>query len=183
MASNPGGDADGVTERGWKLYVCAVAMAVVAGLFVVARVATRVAKNRLGMDDYTIVAALWFYAAQVMYKVVITFNKLSILYLYLRIFIDRTFRWMCLAGIAFTASMGIAYVLATILQCTPIPAFWDKSIQVKHCIDNEAFWTSYSAINIATDFAILALPIRQVMFLHLPRVDKFALVGVFLLGA
>ncbi|KAK5149205.1 hypothetical protein LTR04_007348 [Oleoguttula sp. CCFEE 6159] len=183
MAFNLGGNAGVVPDRGWKLYVCAVAMVVVSGLFVAARVAARFAKKGLGMDDYTIIAALWFYAAQVTYKMVITFNKLSILYLYLRIFIDQTFRRMCYLGIAFTASTSIAYILATIFQCTPISAFWDKTIRDRHCINSEAFWISYSALNIATDFFVLALPIRQIMHLQLPRVDKFTLAGVFLLGA
>ncbi|TKA50093.1 hypothetical protein B0A49_12119, partial [Cryomyces minteri] len=82
---------------------------------------------------------------------VITFNKISILYLYLRIFIDQT--------------------------------FWDKTIRDKHCVNSAAFWISYSVLNIATDLFILALPIRQIVGLHLPRADKLALLGVFLLGA
>ncbi|KAK5147205.1 hypothetical protein LTR04_000887 [Oleoguttula sp. CCFEE 6159] len=183
MALSLGSSAVEVPDRGWKLYVCAVAMVVVAGMFVVARVSTRVAMNGLGMDDYTIVTALWFFGAQIMYKIVITFNKLSVLYLYLRIFFDQNFRRMCYLGIAFTASMGIAYVLATVFQCTPIPAFWNKTIRDRRCINKQAFWTSYSALNIATDLFVLALPIRQIISLHLPRIDKFAVLGVFLLGA
>ncbi|KAK5201095.1 hypothetical protein LTR16_003847 [Cryomyces antarcticus] len=79
--------------------------------------------------------------------------------------------------------MGIAYVLATVFQCTPIPAFWNKTIRDRRCINKQAFWTSYSALNIATDLFVLALPIRQIISLHLPRIDKFAVLGVFLLGA
>ncbi|KAK4962359.1 hypothetical protein LTR66_012678 [Elasticomyces elasticus] len=114
---------------------------------------------------------------------VITFNKISILYLYLRIFIDQTFRRVCYLGIAFIATTGIAYVVATIFQCTPMSAFWNRTIRDKHCVNSGAFWISYSVLNIATDLFILALPIRQIVSLHLPRSDKLALLGVFLLGA
>ncbi|KAK4982331.1 hypothetical protein LTR50_007767 [Elasticomyces elasticus] len=114
---------------------------------------------------------------------VITFNKISILYLYLRIFIDQTFRRVCYLGIAFIATTGIAYVLATIFQCTPMSAFWNRTIRDKHCVNSGAFWISYSVLNIATDLFILALPIRQIVSLHLPRSDRLALLGVFLLGA
>lgn len=117
-----------------------------------------------------------------MYKVVITLNKVSILCLYLRIFIDKTFRWICFSGIAFIASSGMAFILATIFQCTPVAGYWDRAIKGAHCIKSEPFWFSYAMINIVTDVAILALPVRQIIKLQLPRRDKIGLMGVFLIG-
>ncbi|KAK4982332.1 hypothetical protein LTR50_007768 [Elasticomyces elasticus] len=58
MALVLGRSAVEVLHRGRMLYICSVAMVVAAGLFVIARVSTRVARRNLGIDDYSIVAAL-----------------------------------------------------------------------------------------------------------------------------
>lgn len=41
---------------------------------------------------------------------------------------------------------------------------------------------SVTAVNIALDFAVLALPMPVISRLKLPKRQKIALVGVFLLG-
>jgi hypothetical protein len=123
-----------------------------------------------------------FFAAQVMYKVVLTFDKISILCMYYRIFkVDHTFRIASHAVNAFIILSGTAYILATIFQCTPVAGFWNKTIHPK-CINSEAFWISYATINILTDIVLLTLPIRQVMKLNVSKVEKFGLILVFFTG-
>lgn len=117
-----------------------------------------------------------------MYKIVITLYKTSILCLYLRIFIDKRFRRICYAGNIFIGTSGFAYIIATIFQCSPVSAFW-KRTRPYHCFDPQPFWLSYALINIITDFAILALPARQIYRLRLPLLERLGLMGVFLLGA
>lgn len=51
------GDAD-TPNRGYELYIASLAMVLVAGLFVLGRLAARWTKRQFGMDDYTIVLAL-----------------------------------------------------------------------------------------------------------------------------
>lgn len=58
MAPNVGLGTEGPVQRGWPLYLWSVIMVIVAGLFVGARIAARVARKTLGMDDYTIIASL-----------------------------------------------------------------------------------------------------------------------------
>lgn len=53
----PDGD-QGEANRGHGLYITALVMVLVAGLFVLGRVAARWSKRQFGMDDYTIIAAL-----------------------------------------------------------------------------------------------------------------------------
>ena len=89
---------------------------------------------------------------------------------------------MCYLVMAFCIAAGIAFVLVTIWQCSPIAAFWDRTIRGSHCFHSEAFWFSYSLINIVTDVAILALPLRQIFALELALRDKWGLVGIFSLG-
>jgi hypothetical protein len=49
----------GKDDQGYKMYITAVVMIILSGLFVIARCATRVwMLGRLGWDDFTIVMAL-----------------------------------------------------------------------------------------------------------------------------
>ena len=109
------------------------------------------------------------------------------LFLYLRIFPSKHFKHACYILIAIVSASGITFTLVTIWQCKPIEAFWDKSLlgpshPGNHCFDSEAFWFSYSVINIILDFFILLLPIHEILKLQLPMREKFALIGVFALG-
>jgi hypothetical protein len=125
----------------------------------------------------------WFYAAQILYKVVVSLYRISFLCLYLRIFVDKNFRLLCKLGIAFTACCGTAFIIATIFQCLPVKAIWDKSVRHPTCINSEAFWFSYAMINIVSDVTILALPIRQILQLQLSLKTKLGLMAVFLMGS
>lgn len=76
----------------------------------------------------------------------------------------------------------ISSALATAFQCVPVAAAWDKTIPAR-CTNTSAFWLAYCIINIVTDLAILALPVREVMQLHQPLRERIALLTVFSLGA
>lgn len=208
-------------QRGTTLYIISVAMVVVAGLFVAARISVRLSKlttsQGLGQDDYCVIASLissvglsvteieatvhgygnhlngltkpqiqealeWFYVAQIMYKVVITFNKMALLLFYLRVFPQQKFRALCFAGLAFVGCSGFAYIVATIFQCNPVPFYWNRTIHGGHCIQSAPFWISYAVINIATDFYILCLPMPILYSLSLSKKDKYGVMGCFALG-
>ncbi|KAJ5085252.1 hypothetical protein N7532_010023 [Penicillium argentinense] len=127
-------------------------------------------------------ALKWFFGAQVVYKIVIAVNKVSFFCLYIRIFITPIFRRICFTGIAVVTSWGLAYVLVTIFQCKPMASFWDKTIKNPRCLHNETLWMSYSVLNIVFDLIILALPIRPVSELRLPKAKKIGLLVVFGMG-
>lgn len=74
-------------------------------------------------------------------------------------------------------------MLATILQCIPIQASWDKSVKNPKCINKDAFWYAFAATNTVTDFAIFLLPIYPAMKLQLNKREKIGLLAVFAMGA
>lgn len=58
MGTSVGFPSDGVPDQGWKLYFASLVMVGVAGLFVVARILTRIATRQFGADDSTILVSL-----------------------------------------------------------------------------------------------------------------------------
>lgn len=130
-------------------------------------------------------ARKWFYVANIMYKVVLMFNKISIACLYYRIFaISRnSFRIACHIMNAWIISSSLAFIIATIFQCTPVAAFWDRTIPNFRCFKNEPWWISYATTQISTDFVLLAMPLPQIMTLSMGRTEKLGICLVFGTGA
>jgi hypothetical protein len=123
-----------------------------------------------------------FYIAQTPYKVTICCNKVSVITFYLRIFPTRSFRIACFVAMGIIVCWSLGAIFATIFQCIPIAASWDKTIQGT-CVDSDATWISYAVINVLTDVMVLALPIPLIMRLHLSLRDRLLLCGIFLLGS
>ena len=101
--------------------------------------------------------------------------------MYLRIFPDRSFRRGVYGGLVFIIGYAFASIMATIFQCSPIAKSFDHSIE-GHCLNVTAFWYSNASANFIGDLLILALPIRVVKGLHLPKAQKWGLMLVFSLG-
>ncbi|KAH6613397.1 hypothetical protein F5144DRAFT_402864 [Chaetomium tenue] len=53
-----GFSSGGSEDQGWKLYITSLVTILVAGLFVIARLVTRLVRRTLGWDDATIVVSL-----------------------------------------------------------------------------------------------------------------------------
>ncbi|KAI0802401.1 hypothetical protein GGR55DRAFT_451446 [Xylaria sp. FL0064] len=125
-----------------------------------------------------------FYLTQITYKTSINLTKSSILLLYLRIFTGvKWFRRTCLIVLTFVALYCVAVIIATIFQCIPVAAAFDKTITDKVCINNGRFWFANAGFSIASDIIILTIPMPLVYSLQIPRVQKAALFFVFTLGA
>ena len=122
-----------------------------------------------------------FYIAQTPYKVTICCNKVAVMIFYLRIFPTRSFRIACFAVMAIIVGWSLGAVSATIFQCIPIAASWNKDM-AGNCVDSDATWISYAVINILTDVMVLALPIPLVLRLHFSLRNRLLLCGIFLLG-
>ncbi|KAI9753570.1 MAG: hypothetical protein M4579_005087 [Chaenotheca gracillima] len=133
--------------------------------------------------DQLLLCLKWFYIAQVFYKFVLAFDKLSMLFLYLRIFTDKNLRRLTYGSIGLIIGWGISSVLVTIFECIPVQANWNKLMPGAVCINDSAFWYAFAITNTVTDALIFALPIREVFKLKLAPREKMGLIGVFALGA
>ncbi|KAI1398484.1 integral membrane protein [Hypoxylon fuscum] len=122
-----------------------------------------------------------YYVAQAFYKLTLNLTKASILLLYLRIFLQRWFRISCYVLLSIILSYMLATTAASIWQCTPIDRAWDRSIPGT-CISVTGNWYANAGFSIATDIAILVLPMQPIFRSNLPTKQKWALVIVFALG-
>lgn len=109
--------------------------------------------------------------------------KLCILTLYLRAFSTRIYRRLTyLIGVA-VILLVITSELITLTGCRPFAYNWDKTIKGGHCPDNLAIYRWISVPNIATDVAMLILPLSIIWRLHLGRAQKVGLTITFLTGS
>lgn len=108
-------------------------------------------------------------------------SKFSILFQYLRIFPSRKFRLACYGVMAIVAAYTTWAVVSGYVNCVPVPRFWNRKLD-GYCLSFEAVWFFNASMNIATDIALLVLPMPLLSRLQLPRMQKFALMGVFAVG-
>ena len=78
-------------------------------------------------------------------------------------------------------SYYVAVWLVTVFECTPVQKAWEKTIPGT-CIDTATFFFVNAAFNIATDVAIMLLPIPVIKSLHLPIRQRVVLSFVFAVG-
>ncbi|KAI0554094.1 hypothetical protein F4679DRAFT_579707 [Xylaria curta] len=124
-----------------------------------------------------------FYIGQITYKISLCLTKSSILLLYLRIFGNvKWLRRTCYALLVFIAVYYTAATMATIFQCIPVTAAFDKNVANFKCIIITPFWYTNAVLSIATDIIILLIPMPLIYTLQVSRPRKAALIFVFALG-
>ncbi|RAK95953.1 uncharacterized protein BO80DRAFT_417794 [Aspergillus ibericus CBS 121593] len=124
-----------------------------------------------------------YWASEIIWTLSIPLIKSSILLLYIRIFGKvRHFRMTAYALGTFSVCWAIMVLLVIIFQCHPVEKAWAPATP-GHCINSWLFFVIGSSMNCATDIAILVLPIPSVWRLHLSRMQRVSLVGIFLLGS
>ncbi|KAI8622891.1 hypothetical protein F5Y19DRAFT_460659 [Xylariaceae sp. FL1651] len=117
-----------------------------------------------------------------LYALEIALLKLSILSLYQQLFKQHKlfYRATWIVGF-FVASLGIWVILATNLQCIPIAATWDPTIDA-YCIRYGLSALLAYIVNIVIDLVILAMPIPCVLKLKLSAHRKRMLMLTFATG-
>ncbi|OAL29503.1 hypothetical protein AYO20_09143 [Fonsecaea nubica] len=145
-------------------------------------------KNGFGLhsdqvnEEHFLQAWKYFLSCQVLYKAAALFAKLSMLFLYLRIFSSsRNFRIAAYIVMFICFGTAIGTIIPTIFACHPIQKAWTPTLPGT-CIWTPGIWYSSSSINIATDVMIIVLPIAQIRSLKLPKAQKFGLALLFSLG-
>ncbi|KAL4787724.1 hypothetical protein BJX76DRAFT_369013 [Aspergillus varians] len=128
-----------------------------------------------------VLVAKFLVVAEVLYAYNLVWTKLSILLFYYRIFHFSYFkRWAYAIGI-FIALWVICITFLFIFICVPVQKLWYPQLPGR-CINQVATWIANAISTIATDLAILLLPMPQIWKLQLRRSEKMALTFAFSLG-
>ncbi|EFQ33611.1 uncharacterized protein GLRG_08540 [Colletotrichum graminicola M1.001] len=123
-----------------------------------------------------------FYAAQILYILIQVFTRISILLFMSRIFPARWFQLTVRSLIVVLLLHGVAFVLATAFQCTPISSTWNRNNQDQTCINVSTIWYSGAGVSISEELVILLLPIPELVKLQINTRNKMALSFIFSLG-
>lgn len=121
-------------------------------------------------------------AYEVCYILAVTFPKLSMLCLFLRIFVTRWSRNGCYMLIAFLSLTAFANITVAILQCIPLHRAWDPA-SGGHCINQNAWWCWGSLPNIISDILIIALPFPVIAKSQISWKDKIGIAVTFTVGS
>lgn len=122
------------------------------------------------------------YGFSIVWTFTVSLIKLSLLVLYNRIFpVDRV-RYATYAVGFFVVTWLLWAGVSIIAQCIPVEYFWNTTIS-GHCIDRDAFYLAAGAVNVFTDFAIIAIPIPIIWKLQKVSMNqKIGFVAIFTLG-
>lgn len=111
--------------------------------------------------------------------------KLSIIFLYHRLFPLRPYTYILL----FCAMLVIAWLLVGIItpfvQCHPIHYFWDRYIDENakgSCYNVIAFYMGNSIAGMLMDVMLLIVPLPIICRLQMSLNKKLAISGILLLG-
>ncbi|OJJ01983.1 hypothetical protein ASPVEDRAFT_41512 [Aspergillus versicolor CBS 583.65] len=124
------------------------------------------------------------YIFEIFYVINLLLIKLSILFMYRRIFTDmsRFFRVGARICGGVVVLWAIAFIPAATFQCTPVSKAWDSDKE-GHCINLRVGFFCVALPNILTDIAILTLPVQVCWQLAGSMLYRLSISGIFLLGA
>lgn len=125
------------------------------------------------------------YLLEAFYPPAVNLTKISIILLYGRLFPTAQFRRYLYAMGILIGLMWAVFQTVNAVQCAPVHYFWTQWTRNPgegHCINTIKYYRFQALPNIISDLILLALPLPEVWKLQLPRGQKYALSGIFLLG-
>ena len=135
-------------------------------------------------DDDILYTKLSFIAT-VLYFTITSATKLSILFLYYRLFsVSGTFRYQVSIVAILVVAFWIGCTVADLLNCRPLKWTWLNSLaDPRYCFNYNIFWMAGGVVEAFIDVLIIALPIKIIIGLQLTLTKKLALTVIFMLGA
>ncbi|KAI0180757.1 hypothetical protein GGR52DRAFT_4258 [Hypoxylon sp. FL1284] len=167
-------------------YLCILAYCAIAAWSGVMFMAFRwgVGRNLWDQPSEWIVPALKFEAiAGMMYLIAATLIKLSLLFLYHRLFsLQKRSKWLVVGSIVVVSLFSAGVLLGTIFQCVLVQKARDDSLP-GYCSPPAIFLYLSGAWNAVVDIYVLILPLHLIRSLNLTPKRKLRLTAVFSLGA
>ncbi|KAL1999643.1 hypothetical protein VTN02DRAFT_4222 [Thermoascus thermophilus] len=166
-------------------YLCFVANTLMVGMLIELVIWCAIGGNGYHQSDLDAQTLQTFYkiflSNQFTYFVLTPTVKISFVCFYRRVFTTSKFHRVTFALNCLMATWSAGIFLSCALQCRPLRAYWDRSID-GHCFNGDLFIIVNQGFNVAMDFIILLLPIPMIWSLQRSWQDKLALNGVFAVG-
>lgn len=118
---------------------------------------------------------------EVVYGMDIFLIKLSWLFMLHRIFPGKCLLRLAWAIGSLVTAYTIVQIVCSVFQCVPIRALWNPQVPGR-CINLDDVFVLCGSLNIATDIAIICLPMPQLWTLKVSNIRKIQLTFMFLLG-
>jgi hypothetical protein len=122
------------------------------------------------------------YGAIIVNHLSLTLTKLSVLFLFLDVFVIGWIRKATYAIMIFWAFSGLWAVLSAVFFCVPIHAFWEPALRGRSCIPTPAKAFTDASLNLAFDLVMLFLPLPVIWPMTLPWRHTRWFYFVFTLG-
>lgn len=122
-------------------------------------------------------------AIPALYAPAVTFPRLVVLAVYLRVFTDKRSRSTSYVLAAVTIVACIVNVILSMWPCDPYAFKWDRTIEGGYCrVDGQLHLRIGGLPNIPTDLAMLILPLPVILRLNTSTRIKLGLTTTFLMG-
>ncbi|PYI02081.1 hypothetical protein BO78DRAFT_352311, partial [Aspergillus sclerotiicarbonarius CBS 121057] len=173
-----------VRKSGWDdlLIVVSLVTDIVFFVFLIIESQNGLAENQADLSTEEVenqLKALWITIP--LYNLTLTLTKLSLVFLYRRLFPTKTYRILLMITLVFIILTGLWMVFSALLFCIPISAFWDRSIP-RTCLPESVVWCLNAGFQITSDLILVILPLPILAKLRLPKRQKAALLVIFALG-
>ncbi|TGO55973.1 hypothetical protein BOTNAR_0233g00030 [Botryotinia narcissicola] len=187
----------GLNHVGYTTLVICIFFMAFSILAAALRVWTRVVKRaKFGIDDWLLIASvilffpfcaniLYFkseYAIPPLYAINVTTIKLSILFFYRRIFTTDSFLRNNYIIIGICTVWFVVAIIGDLLYCIPMATFWNPEVKGK-CFNFPLYFLVMELVDMLLDIAILCLPLKIILSLHMPLSKRLGILCIFLLGA
>jgi hypothetical protein len=127
----------------------------------------------------------WFFIGETLYLFSLGLTKVSVIFFYLRIFPQRSFRYISYACIAFITTSTLAFMFIQLFQCRPIAFTWEgwtSPNRKDKCLDVNILAYAAAGSSILQDIIVLVLPLPLVFGLHTGWRSKLGILVMFSLG-
>lgn len=122
------------------------------------------------------------FASRPLYIITATPVKLSVCFLYRRLFSGEYSRRIIKITIISCILWFVTGVISAMLYCRPIPYFWDKSMDGGQCFHFFAHFAVFGAASIIIDTVIIGIAIPAALGLNMSLRKRVAVVAAFLLS-
>ncbi|KAF1920182.1 hypothetical protein BDU57DRAFT_436220, partial [Ampelomyces quisqualis] len=123
-----------------------------------------------------------FYISWLIYIVVLSLLKVSLLLFYLEIFPTPQFRRIAFCALGFIIVNNCVIFFVTVFACKPVSSFWDRDIKNGKCLNIQSISYAASGSAMVQDLILLALPLTFIRQLQMKRTRKIAVGFMFAIG-